>query len=291
MNESIIIFGAGPAGVAAAVQLKRYGHNPLLLQKGKVGGLLHNAGWVENYPGFAEGIAGVDLAALLADHLHRWAVRLRHEEVEELERAGDGYRIRTSEQVYFSQCVIIATGTMPKRFVDFPLPEAVLSRIFYEVRDLPAAHGKQIVIVGGGDCAFDYALQLAAANEVGLLCRGEAAGALPLLRERAAMEPGISLYLRTTLEMVSLLAGRLVLQTIAPEGRKTLRADQLVFAIGREPALDFLVYNLKELKSPSNGLYFCGDVVNGQFRQAAISAGDGLRTAMMVNDQMHKDTE
>lgn len=282
MHESIIIIGAGPAGAAAAIQLKRYGFDPLMLEAERVGGLLYNAGWVENYPGFAEGIGGPDLAALLKDHLNRWAVRLKYETVEELEKAGDGYRIRTDRNVYFTPQVVIASGTRPISVQGIDLPAAAAERIFYEVYPLLKLRSRRVAIVGGGDAAFDYALNLAAVNEVMILQRGQEARALPLLQRRVSEEPAITLKQKAKLETVRMLDGRLELGILEPEGRKSTPADYLIFAIGREARLDFLVYNLVYRKNDANGLHFCGDVVNGRFRQAAISAGDGLRVAMNV---------
>ena len=59
--EDILIIGAGPAGLATGIQLQRYGLNPLILERDQPGGLLRNANWVENYPGFPQGISGLDL--------------------------------------------------------------------------------------------------------------------------------------------------------------------------------------------------------------------------------------
>src|SRR4030042_7192079 len=76
--EDIIIIGAGPAGLAAAIQLKRYGIRPLLFERAVVGGLLRNANLVENYPGFPRGITGPGLVKLFARQAHKRGVDLTH---------------------------------------------------------------------------------------------------------------------------------------------------------------------------------------------------------------------
>ena len=68
-HKDIVIIGAGPAGSAAAIQLRRYNLSPLVFEANQIGGLLRNADRIENYPGFSEGIAGQDLVKLLKDHL------------------------------------------------------------------------------------------------------------------------------------------------------------------------------------------------------------------------------
>ena len=70
-NYPVVIIGAGPAGLAAAMQLKRQGIDPLVLERKLVGGLLLNANLVENYPGFVDGISGPDLVSLFKDQAER----------------------------------------------------------------------------------------------------------------------------------------------------------------------------------------------------------------------------
>ena len=79
--EHVTIIGAGPAGIATALQLKRYGITPIILEKNTIGGLLRNAHLVENYPGFPKGISGVNLVRLFRKHLERAAITIFPEEV------------------------------------------------------------------------------------------------------------------------------------------------------------------------------------------------------------------
>jgi thioredoxin reductase (NADPH) len=79
--EDVIIIGAGPAGLAAAIQLKRYGIQPLLFERAALGGLLSNANLVENYPGFPRGVTGPGLVKLFARQAHNMDVVLTHEDV------------------------------------------------------------------------------------------------------------------------------------------------------------------------------------------------------------------
>ena len=80
VNGAVII-GAGPAGMAAAIQLRRYGYEPLVLEKSVIGGLLNNANLVENYPGFPAGIEGPVLVQLMKEHVQQLGVEIRSDEV------------------------------------------------------------------------------------------------------------------------------------------------------------------------------------------------------------------
>jgi thioredoxin reductase len=144
---------------------------------------------------------------------------------------------------------------------------------------------KHIVIVGAGDAAFDYALNLVKRrNFVTILNRGRKVQCLGLLWERAMADAAIEYRAEIPVRGVSVdeIGGRLKVQIGADE---SLDADYLLFAIGRIPQLDFLSPSVREheasLKAEGR-LYFAGDVQNGLLRQTAISAGDGLRAAMQI---------
>ena len=74
-KEQVIIIGGGPAGVACALQLKRYGLDPLIIEKEAIGGLIKNAWRIDNYPGFPDGISGMEMVGRLQAHLKRFDIR------------------------------------------------------------------------------------------------------------------------------------------------------------------------------------------------------------------------
>jgi thioredoxin reductase len=111
----------------------------------------------------------------------------------------------------------------------------------YEIYPLIGQSGLEIVILGAGDAAFDYALNLAQSNQVSILNRGEAIKCLPLLWERVQREPKISYFDKTVISQIKVdpPAG-IRLECSHPAGPKSFHADYLVVAFGREPQLDFL---------------------------------------------------
>ena len=115
-QEKLTIIGAGPAGISAAIQLKRHGIDPLLLEKGNVGGLLRNAWSVENYPGFPEGISGQELVRLFEEQLKKTNVRTVFEEVLSLDMKNGTFLLETPSRTFSSEKVVLATGTKPKEF-------------------------------------------------------------------------------------------------------------------------------------------------------------------------------
>ena len=285
-TEDVIIVGAGPAGLATAIQLKRYGIHPLLFERVRVGGLLHNANLVENYPGFPHGISGPRLVNLFARQAQRLNIAVIYEEVVELVYDQGVFHAKTSQTSYASRCVVIATGTKPLRFLNLPIPEDLSDRVFYEVFDLLQAEGKHIVVVGSGDAAFDYALNLSRKNRTTILNRGEQPKCLSLLWERSQNVSAITYQARTMLKsIIKDLPDGILLDCQGPAGALQFHADYLVGAIGREARLDCLsdaFLQQAQALEEQGLLYMIGDVKNGLYRQTSIAVGQGVMAAMKI---------
>ena len=284
--KAVTVIGAGPAGLAAALQLKRYGIQARVLEKHNPGGLLHNANLVENYPGFPGGIRGVDLVRLMTEQALGIGVRVTRDAVNELDFVDGEFKIKMASAVYHSRRVVVASGTKARKFRDFEVPEELSGRVLYEVYPLLEVSGCVIAIVGAGDAAFDYALNLARGNRVLVLNRGTELKCLPLLWERANVEPRIKYLGNVTIrELKPSSKGQILIKYITPQGDSSLAVDYLVGAIGRVPQLDFLSNNVKRdtRRLQRDGfLYLVGDVKNDIYRQTSIAVGDGILAAMEI---------
>lgn len=282
MNQ-ITIIGGGPAGITAAIQMKRYGLEPLLLEKLEPGGLLWNANLVENYPGFPNGITGAKLIGLMIKQMDRFGVEVRGEQVLRVDWKGDHFHLQTDCAIRSAQYLIVASGTQAKPLPDIISPEA-RGRVFTEVRPLAQVTGRRVVVIGAGDAAFDFALSLSKKrNFVTIVNRGENVKCLPLLFERAARDWRI-LY-RAGIAVSGIEFNEIANCLMVRSEVQTFEADYVLFAIGRVPNLDFLSKTIRRRESglvESGRLYFVGDVKNGLYRQVAIAAGDGLRAAMQI---------
>ncbi len=285
--EDVVIIGAGPAGIATALQLFRYKINPLIIEKSHIGGLLKNACLVENYPGFPDGIKGPELTKFFEKHLKNSGIRVLFEEVKTLSYEDEIFKITTENSIISSRITVVASGTKPKLFKDIHIPEEVKNMVFYEIQDIQREKGKRICIVGSGDSGLDYSLNLARKNHVILINRGDKLKGLPILQERITNAREIEIFNNTFIKKISLDEKRRSIQIVCSSDDRAFKfhVDYILFAIGREPNMDFLSEKIKDRLSElqeMGKLYFAGDVKNKIFRQTAIAVGDGIRTAMMI---------
>ncbi len=289
---NVAVIGAGPAGIAAAVQLGRFGIDTTIFEKEKTGGLIRSANLVENYPGFPDGISGPELADLFARHLHSAGASVIFEEVLSLDYSDNLFAITTDKEQYQAGIAVIASGTSALRPEGIEISKETESSVFMEITSITDLEGKKIAVIGSGDAAFDYALNLSKKNDLYIIMRGNEPGCLPLLLERAGKEKWIKIIDRFETRKVE-RGGPGLLISGWREGskEKSLEVDCLLFATGREPARGYISRGLSEnmdLLLEEGILYLVGDIKNGLFRQAAIAAGDGIRAAMEIEKVIGK---
>lgn len=294
LEARIAIIGAGPAGLAAALQLTRQGRKPLLFERGEPGGLLRNANWVENYPGFPGGIAGTELVRYFLEHSEQIGVEITAAEVQQLELGNDSYQLQTSLGCFEADIVVVASGTEPQPYRSVPVPASILDRMHYEVAGLLTVEKKDVLILGAGDAALDYALNLSRRNRVIILNRTDQIRGLGLLWDRVQASASIQ-YLsdHEVLEVAASEDGRVLVDVRAGDRQQQFEVDYIIPAIGRRPAKGFLTKRVKnhlgQLEQDGT-LFFIGDVANERSRQTAIAVGDGLRVAMEIESQLTGDS-
>lgn len=281
----VVVVGGGPAGISAGIQSHRQGLRTILVEKKAMGGLLVNADWVENYPGFVGGISGAKLAKLMHAHLEATGVRVFFAEVESIQATPEGLCTTLSNGGrLISKVIILATGTIP-RYAQIP-GETSCNRLFYSVIDALRSGGKSWCVIGGGDCAFDNAIALAKNHcEVTVLVRGEKPKALQLLVERA----------KTLNVDIKLMTEAIEIRDVGEKTCLLIREDRrineilvngVLVAVGRLPAFPNILFNgwNKNVDMVGRtcvpGLYIAGDCRRGNIRQTSVAVGDGVSCAM-----------
>jgi len=295
VEDEVAIIGAGPAGMSAAIHLQRAGLSPVLLERGEPGGLLRSANWVENYPGFPDGIPGQDLAARFRNQLRIVGAKVTSADVRSVKRVRWGFQIKSGLGDRTSRAVILATGTRPAKVAIRGASELAGKRVFSELNDLPSSlKGKRLIIVGGGDAAFDYALGLRQRGAQILVVSRSEPCCLPLLRERTEAL-GIEVVIGVSPRTVRGAKDGLVLTCIAGASEVELAGDMLLMACGRVPNIEVLSQSIRREMSPGSkglpetsvrGFYLAGDVVREKQRQTGIAVGDGIRAAMLAEEYL-----
>jgi thioredoxin reductase len=284
--DNPVIIGAGPGGLAAAMQLKRHGIRSLILEKDTIGGLLKNANLVENYPGFPGGIPGMALVQLFRKHAQEAGIQVEIAGVIRVDDENGEFVIETGEAIHRSRILVVASGTKPRKLPGLIIPAGFDQRVCYEVYPLLGLSGRRVAIIGAGDAAFDYALNLAQSNEVLILNRGQQVKCLPLLWERAQSNKSIQYFENTQVaDIISGPVDEMILRYTGSPGHATLSVDYLIVAVGRDPQLDFFskgVRNRSAELEEHGRLYYVGDVTNGIYRQTAIAVGEGILAAMKI---------
>lgn len=296
MAGRVTIVGAGPAGLAAAIYLQRAGKSPLLLERGEPGGLLRSANLVENYPGFPGGVTGVDLAGRIRRQLAELGCPIKKAEARQIASHSKGFTTKTDIGAFDSQSVIVATGTRPKE-VRIPGEGSIRRSIYDEITQVPRKPGRKsrALILGGGDAAFDYALNLESWGYRVAIVSRSGPSCLPLLRERAERKR-IQVHAGSKSLSVEERGEDIVLSFISDGRRVELEGDWLLKALGRMPNMEVLgpalrrkIGALKDIPETAvPGLFLVGDVVRGSHRQTGIAVGDGVHAAMMANEYLEK---
>jgi len=281
--NDVAVVGAGPAGIAASVYLKRAGINITLFEKNEIGGLLLNANLVENYPGFPNGINGRKLCKLMKEHLEKWDIKPIMKEVKQIKIENDHFILNTQNDKIVYRAVIVATGTKSCELGTPGERDMVGKLVFYEIKDLlPKVKPENIItVIGGGDAAFDYSLNLVDKGvNVELFFRSEKPKCLALLEERVKKSSTINLH--SSLVPIEIINEEGTLETKFRSSKNNheikAKSDYVLIACGRNPNKKLLSNDLEKSNVP--GLYIAGDVRTEKFRQVGIAVGEGIYAAM-----------
>ena len=287
----VIIIGAGPAGLSAALYAARAKLKTLVLDKGIVpGGQIATTGAVEDYPGIGS-ISGEGLGESMGKAAESFGAMIRMAEpVSAIRDKGKTKEVETSKATYKAKAVIFASGATYKR-LNVPGEEKFFAKgvSFCAVCDAPFFKGKNIAVIGGGNSAVDEAIYLTRfAEKVTLIHRRDALKADKVIQERAFANPKMSFIWNS--EVLEIL-GNEKLAGIRIKDSKTgktsdFACDGVFVYIGMEPSsslikglveLDANGYILtnEKMETKTPGLYVAGDVRSSPFKQAITAAAEG----------------
>ena len=289
----VIIIGAGPAGITAAIYAVRKRIESLIITR-DIGGQTALSGDVENYTGY-QFITGPELVLKFEEHLRKFNIALKENEaVREIVKAGGTIQVKTDKGLYEAKSIIIASGKR-SRELNVPGEKEFKNKglTYCATCDGPLFSGKDVAIIGGGNSALDAALQLMRiANKVYIINIAPELTGDAVMREAVQGSDKVSIFNNTKVEEV--LGDRMVSAIrIKREDKENLLSVQGVFVeIGLIPNSDFIpginknnsgeiiVNSRNETNIP--GIFAAGDVTDVPEKQIVIAAGEGAKAALGV---------
>ncbi|MBA7467255.1 MAG: thioredoxin-disulfide reductase [Dehalococcoidia bacterium] len=291
----VIIVGGGPAGLTAGLYASRARLRTLLIEKGIFGGQIANAAHVENYPGFPDGISGLELGELMHRQATEYGLETVAAEVYGIALAMGGTVIETTEGDYLANAVIIATGAEFNR-LGVPGEERLTGKgvSYCATCDGPFFKDRVVAVVGGGDSAVEEGILLTRfASEVILIHRRDQLRASRLLQERAFANKKMAFLWDTVVEEIlgdERVTGLRVRHVKTGES-STLDAAAAFIYVGQRPNTDCIgkLLSLDEegriptdgrMETEIKGIFAAGDIRKNSSRQAITAAGDGATAAI-----------
>lgn len=298
----VIMIGAGPAALSAAVYTTREDITTLLFEKGVIGGLAAITDWIDNYPGFPKGVAGLDLAENLRLQAERFGAIIELGDVQNIEDAGEYKILHTTSGQFKARAVLIATGSDWKK-IGVPGELEYFGRGVHYCATCDGAfyRDKRLVVVGGGNSALQEAMFLTRyASHIDILVRGDKIRASEVLQhEIKKYSDKITIHMNTSTDEILAKDNKVVgvQATHTTTGKKKIfNVDGVFVFVGLSPNTDFikdstieldeigLIKTNAHLETSMKGVFAAGDVRSGATMQIASATGEGATAALMIRE-------
>ncbi len=302
-SYEVVMVGAGPTALAAAIYTTREDIETILYEKGVIGGLASITDWVDNYPGFAEGISGLELGENLRKQAERFGAKIELGEVLSIHKEKGGVQLETTDGPIHAKAVLIATGSDYKK-LGIPGEAEYFARGVHYCATCDGAfyRDKKLVVVGGGNSAVQEAIFLTKyASHIDLLVRGPKMRASDVLqKELAKHSDKIAVHLNTTTDEIVATDGKVVCVKGTRNRTEAVRIDTdgVFIFIGLLPNTEFLrtsqieldevglVKTNARLETAIPGVFAAGDVRSGATMQIASAVGEGATAALRIREYL-----
>ncbi|MBX5467636.1 MAG: thioredoxin-disulfide reductase [Firmicutes bacterium] len=302
--EKVVIVGSGIAGLTAAIYASRANLHPLVVEGYEPGGQLTLTSEVENYPGFPEGIGGIDLVGNMRQQAERFGARFVMADVESCDLQQRPFRLQTSDgQTLYTHTLIVASGARA-RMLGLPAEERYLGRGLSTCATCDGAFfkDKAVIVVGGGDSAMEESTFLTRyASKVYVVHRSEHFRASKIMLERARSKPNLEFILNT--RVVDILGdgqkvAAAVLEDVRTGQRREFPIDGIFLAIGHIPNVEWLGGQVRldpygyivagpgSTETNIPGVFAAGDVADRLYQQAVTAAGTGCMAALDAEEYL-----
>jgi len=286
----VVIIGAGPAGMTAAVYASRANLKTVMIERGVPGGQMANTEEVENYPGY-DSILGPELSNKMFEHAKKFGAEYAYGDIKEIVVDGDYKIVKAGSKEYKTLAVIIATGAEYKKLGVAGENELGGRGVSYcAVCDGAFFKGKNLVVVGGGDSAVEEGVYLTRfANKVTIVHRRDQLRAQKILQDRAFKNEKVEFIWNHTVKEINEKDGKVGSVTLVNTEtgeEKPFETDGVFIYIGMVPLTKsfqslgitndegYIVTN-DEMETNIPGIFAAGDVREKTLRQIVTATGDG----------------
>ncbi|MFA6348057.1 MAG: FAD-dependent oxidoreductase [Candidatus Paceibacterota bacterium] len=302
MIYDLIIIGLGPAGITAGIYAKRQNLDCLVVGKSFGGQMMNKSVDIENYPGF-EKISGFDLMEKMREQLVQKGVQIIEDEVLEVKKKDNFFKVTLSSKEFHSKSIIIATGSS-YRCLGVEGENNYLGRgvSYCTTCDGPLFRNKVVAVIGGGEAGFEAARFLSSyASKVYILEKG-----IEVLASKSNQEIVSSLYPKIEVilevEMKKIEGEEMVKKIVFKKGEDEiiLPVDGVFIQIGYVPASSIfnglvdlsnrneILINKETCETSTQGIFAAGDVSDGKVKQIVVACGEGAKAAMSVYKYLNK---
>jgi thioredoxin reductase (NADPH) len=304
-DHDLVIIGAGPAGLTAGLYAARARLDVLLIEKAVPGGQIIVTDWIENYPGFPEGISGFDLAEKMKVQAEALGLKMETAEVQSLNVTPDVKEVVLLDKTIRARSLIIASGASPKKLgigEDRYMGKGIS---FCATCDAPFFKEKTVVAIGGGDTAVQETIYLTKfVKKVYLLHRRDELRATKILQERAFANDKIEILWDTVATGVDGFFGieGVHVKNVKTGEEKTLKADGCFIWVGISPNTQFLNDSVDtdaygfiradaRMQTSVPGVFAAGDVRDTPLRQVSTAVGDGAIAAVSAEHYLENQSK
>lgn len=301
-QHDVIVVGAGPAALTAAIYTTREDIDTLLFERGVIGGLAAVTDKIDNYPGFADGVAGLDLSEQLRKQAERFGAVIELGEVTGIKDEGDHKRLETTSGDMLARAVLIATGSDYKK-IGVPGEAEFYARGVHYCATCDGAfyRDKKLVVVGGGNSAFQETIFLTRfASHIDLLVRSKvrASDVLQDELQKFVDEGKVAIHLATTTDEIIGKDNAVTKVVGTKDGKKIeFETDGVFVFVGLMPNSQFVAKTLdldpigfiktdQDLQTTMSGVFAAGDIRSGATMQIASAAGEGATAALKIREYL-----
>lgn len=295
LDFDLAIIGGGPAGLAAGLYAARAKLNAILIEKVVPGGQILVTDWIENYPGFPEGISGADLVLRMTDQVRKFGLRIEGHEVLNVDFNRPIKKLQLNDKELYAKAVIIATGASPRK-LRIPGEDIYYGKGVSTCAtcDGPFYKDGVVAAVGGGDTAVQESVFLTKfAKKVYLIHRRDRLRAEAILQERALSNGKIEMLWDSVVKRIDGLTNveRITVENLKTGVTKELKVDACFIWVGILPNTGFLkdavhldqsgfVIVDSNMRTSIPGVFAAGDVRNTPLRQIVTAVGDAAIAAV-----------